>query len=292
MANLSKPELARWLVLLAVGCSGSVTPLQDIDVRASLDASSSGAASGSGALSGGAAGSRNAVATTGIDASGPSSGVPTSGSMSGELASGEAGVEQGSGATATDGAVSSGQGLTGSSQGDGATSDVSTNGMVGDGAGPTDLTGLGMPIALVTDPTGGGDHNINVIDDGVFPPVGSMDSSQQYDTYTGQTRTEDWIGYQFASAQTFGSLAFQEGKKFPDGGWFVTLEVQVLQGGIWVEVPGAIASPPYLGNDGVNYKLYTFDFPASVGTAIRIDGMPGGSATFISVGELRVYGVP
>jgi hypothetical protein len=160
------------------------------------------------------------------------------------------------------------------------------------GTGATDLTANATPIALITNPQGGGNHNIGVILDGVFPPVGSTDSSLQYDTYTGQTRTEDWIGYQFAAPQTFGSLVFQDGKQFIDGGWFVTLNVQVRQNGTWVNVPGAAganASPAYKGNDGINFETYTFNFAPITGDGIRIDGQPGGSATFISVGELRVY---
>jgi hypothetical protein len=119
--------------------------------------------------------------------------------------------------------------------------------------------------------------------------VGSTDDSQQYDTYTGVARAEDWIGYQFSSPQTFGSLTFQDGKQFSDGGWFVTLNVQVRQSGTWVNVPGVVATPTYAGHDGVNFETYKFAFPAITGDAIRIDGQPGGANTFISVGELRVY---
>ncbi len=157
---------------------------------------------------------------------------------------------------------------------------------------PPDLTANGTPIALITNPTGGGNHNIAVIADGVFAPLGSTNSLLEYDTYNGQTRTEDWIGYQFATPQTFGSLVFQDGKQFADGGWFTTLNVQVLQNGTWVNVPGTTASPAYAGNDGIYFQTYTFSFPAITGNGIRIDGKPGGSATFISVGELRAYGVP
>ena len=48
----------------------------------------------------------------------------------------------------------------------------------------------------------------------------------------------------------------------------------------------------WLENDGVNFETYWFNFPPIVGDGIRIDGTPGGSSTFISVGELRVYGPP
>jgi hypothetical protein len=162
----------------------------------------------------------------------------------------------------------------------------------GEGGSGPDLTGAGTPIVLITNPQGGGNPNINIISDGVFPPLGSTDSSLQYDTYTRQTRTDDWFGYSFAAPETFGSLVFEEGKKFIDGGWFVTLNVQVRQNGTWVDVPGATSNPPYMGNDHLNFQTYWFTFPPITGDGIRIDGVPGGSATFTSVAQLRVYGVP
>jgi hypothetical protein len=104
------------------------------------------------------------------------------------------------------------------------------------------------------------------------------------------TRTEDWIGYQFTSTQTFGSLVFQAGMQFFDGGWFTAIRVQVLQSGSWVNVPNVTFVPTYHGNDGINYETYDLYFPAISGTGIRIDGTPGGINTFISCGELRVRG--
>ncbi len=56
-----------------------------------------------------------------------------------------------------------------------------------------------------------------------------------------------------------------------------------------MDVPGAIVTPAYAGNDNINFETYTFDFPAITADAIRIDGTPGGANTFISVGELHVY---
>jgi hypothetical protein len=158
--------------------------------------------------------------------------------------------------------------------------------------GVTDITASGTAIALVTAPKGGGNKSLGVIKDGVFPPVGSTDSSQQYDTYTGTSRTEDWIGYQFTAAQPFTQVVFQEGKQFADGGWFTNIKIQVRQSGTWVNVSGVTVTPAYAGANGVNYETFTFNFPATTGDAIRIDGAPGGGATFISVGELRVSRTP
>jgi hypothetical protein len=44
-------------------------------------------------------------------------------------------------------------------------------------------------------------------------------------------------------------------------------------------------------NNNVTYESYTLNFPAISGDGIRIYGVPGGSAHFISVGELQVFGI-
>ena len=153
------------------------------------------------------------------------------------------------------------------------------------------LTRFGTIVARVTAPTGSGNKNLEVIRDGDKPPVGNTDSTRQYDTWDGaNTAPEDWIGYTYPTAQTFTRVVFQEGKNFADGGWFDSLAVQVRQNGVWTPVPGLTSTPAYPANDGINYETYTLDFPAVVGDGIRLDGNPGGSADFISVGELEVYG--
>jgi hypothetical protein len=65
----------------------------------------------------------------------------------------------------------------------------------------------------------------------------------------------------------------------------------VRQGGVWTAVAGLTSTPVYpAANDGISYQTYVLDFPPIPGDGIRIDGAPGGSADFISVGELEVYG--
>ncbi len=124
-----------------------------------------------------------------------------------------------------------------------------------------------------------------------MPAVGTVDTTREYDTWDGSGfRPEDWIGYTYSTSQTFNRVVFQEGMNFSNGGWFNTLTVQVLQNGVWVNVSGLTSTPPYPPNDGINFETYTLDFAPITGDGIRIDGAPGGSAYFISVGELRVYG--
>ncbi len=175
-----------------------------------------------------------------------------------------------------------------------------SSGAGGSGSGATftikqapapNLTQTGTVIARILNPTGGGNHNPEIIRDGDMPPVGNGDSSRQYDTYSGGGATaEDWIGYQYSGQQTFAKVIFQEGKNFADGGWFNKLTVQVRQNGTWTNVQNLTATPAYPANDNISYEAYTFSFTPTAGDAIRIDGAPGGSAFFTSVGELWVYG--
>ncbi len=157
---------------------------------------------------------------------------------------------------------------------------------------PIDMTQEAIVIARVTAPTGGGNHNIEIIRDGDIPPIGTNTSRRQYDTYDGSSAAaDDWIGYDFPSTRLFASLFFQEGRHFSGGGWFDALTVQVRQNGAWVNVSGLTDTPTYPGfNDGVTFESYAFEFQPIAGQAIRLFGDPGGFNDFISVGELLVYG--
>ena len=156
-----------------------------------------------------------------------------------------------------------------------------------------DLTQHGEAFARVSAPIGGGSKNLGIIRDLDMPEVGSSSDKRQYDTYAGgNTSGEDWIGYLDPQTRTYASVIFQEGKHFSNGGWFETLTVQVRRGGEWVSVSGLISEPPYAGNNEVNYETYEMSFAPIKGEGIRLYGSPGGSAAFISVGELRVYGPP
>lgn len=161
----------------------------------------------------------------------------------------------------------------------------------GGGGNPQDITAAGTAVALITSPTGNGSRNIEVIRDGITPPSGGTNPLEQYDTYTGTgSRTFDWIGYQYQGTQTFGSIVFQEGVHASNGGWFSgDPKVQVRVGGQWIDVQGLTISPAYTGSSAPNFTTYTLRFNATGGDGIRIAGTPGGSAKFISVGELRVF---
>jgi len=157
-----------------------------------------------------------------------------------------------------------------------------------------DITSQGTFVARVLElsppqPQGGGNTDPAVLRDGDYPPVGSGDDLRQYDTFhNGAQGNFDWLGYSFTSEWAFRGLIFQEGKHFVDGGWFDDWRVEVKSGTTWTTVAGAVMTPAYPGNNGVNYQTFRIDFPAAIGTHVRIAGAPGGSGDFISAGEVRV----
>jgi hypothetical protein len=155
------------------------------------------------------------------------------------------------------------------------------------------VTAAGRIIARVPEPGGGGSRNLETIRDGDKPPPGTIDSLRQFDTFTGDgSATQDWIGYELPQIHTFSRVVFQEGMHFSDGGWFEGFEVQVRRDGGWTAATNLQVRPGYPGNNGVGYETFQVDFQQQSGDAIRIFGQPGGSARFISVGELEVYGTP
>ena len=169
-------------------------------------------------------------------------------------------------------------------------SEVSFTTLLPGGQGVQDITAQGIPVALITTPTGEGNHDIEVMRDGVTPPVGSTDVLQQYDTFTGgAARAFDWIGFQFATARSFAGITYQEGLDNQWGGCFVTLQVQVRTGGVWTDVQNLVSNPPYAGTNLVNYETYELSFNQVSGDAIRIAGVPTGSAHYVGVGELRIF---
>ncbi|MDP4183027.1 MAG: hypothetical protein Q8942_18315 [Bacillota bacterium] len=155
----------------------------------------------------------------------------------------------------------------------------------------------GNIIASVTNPTGGGNHNIEVINDAEIPAVGNSDSAMQYDTFVGNTAAHDeYIGYTYNENKTFTKVVFQEGKHFWDGGWFAygAPKIQVRENGVWTNVTPTV-SPyyPYSNSTstfGSSYETYTYYLNNEVGNGIRLSGRAGGSNNFISVGELVIYG--
>jgi glucose/arabinose dehydrogenase len=142
-------------------------------------------------------------------------------------------------------------------------------------------------------PLGGGNWDPEVMRDGDFPPVGTANPARQYDTYhAGDQGTSDYVGLVFLQRRTFTRIIFQEGIHFFDGGWWDSLNVEVLDTQGYQPVQNLVVTPVYAGNDGENFNVYELTFTPAPGRRIRIIGDPGGSAGFISVGELRVFARP
>ena len=157
---------------------------------------------------------------------------------------------------------------------------------------------MATPVASVMRPSGGGNHDITVIMDGVTPLEGSQDSREQYDFCCGHVAADNWVGYQFQNPLLLSKLVFTEGKHFSDGGWFVktpVVEYVPADGSTsWIQATAVKVSPDYahsqrVGAHATTYETFTFSFEKVKCKAIRIRGAAGGSQHFISVAELRVF---
>ena len=147
------------------------------------------------------------------------------------------------------------------------------------------------PIVSVEAPTGGGNKDITIIQDGVT----EGGSAEQYDTYCGRAGAgEDFVGYTFSKPYTVKEFVFTEGNHFWDGGWFEMgmVRIEALIGGEWQEVEYT-SDPEYpigltVDEYGDGFETYTFSFDPIECEGIRIAGMAGGAASFISVAEVKV----
>ncbi|MBE6632733.1 MAG: hypothetical protein E7620_00155 [Ruminococcaceae bacterium] len=154
----------------------------------------------------------------------------------------------------------------------------------------------GRAICSITNPQGGGNKDMQVMYDHIVPAVGTLNASLQYDTYRSSERPESvYAGVEFDVPAKLTGVAFTEGMHFNDGGWFENAPtVEVLVDGVWKAVEASV-SPIYpLGTygRGSNFDTYTFTFAEEVVCeGVRLIGKPGGSACFISIGEITPFAV-
>ena len=149
------------------------------------------------------------------------------------------------------------------------------------------------PSCSVDKPTGGGSKDISVIADGVIP-TNQENIKIQYDTCTGKLQTEAWFALKFDHKVTVTAVLFTEGAHFGNGGWFrKTPTIQVYKDGKWVDTEASI-SPLYMEVDDMAAQgdpMQTFTFELATPEkceGVRVIGIPGGSATFVSCSELDV----
>jgi len=159
-----------------------------------------------------------------------------------------------------------------------------------------DLTPVsGTPICSVTNPTGGGSKDLGVIFDGYTPYVSDTSATVQYDTYDGGKEKDSiYVGLEFEKTTKISGIDFTEGMHFKDGGWFASEPaIEVLVDGEWKAVEAEISrvypSANTLEAHGNNFDIYTFTFDAIECDGVRLVGKPGGTAYFISVGELTPH---
>lgn len=115
--------------------------------------------------------------------------------------------------------------------------------------------------------------------------------AQSEDDWNDESKAASWWGYTWKRRYNLDKVVYTTGTMFGDGGWFSSgLRVQVRQNFNWVDVTGLSVSPPYPYSSaaGTN-RTYTLSFNATSGDGVRIIGVPGGTRTFTSVGELEAY---
>ncbi len=111
------------------------------------------------------------------------------------------------------------------------------------------------------------------------------------DSFGGAPKQVDFWGYIWKDEYWIDRVVYTTGNMFSDGGWFARdLSVQVRQGANWADVTGLTITPayPYNNTAGPN-TTYELTFDPINGDGVRIVGVPGGTATFTSIGELEVY---
>lgn len=154
-----------------------------------------------------------------------------------------------------------------------------------------DITSEGSIVSSIRNPAGIGSRDLEVIRDGVMPESGTGSPAQQFDFYQpAEPRQSDWVGYTFPAPRPISAVLFQEGMHYADGGWLETLEVEVRRSGRWELVPNSTMEPSYADRKGLRaFEQFRIRFAPVRADGVRIRGNIGGTSSFGSVAELRVY---
>lgn len=147
-----------------------------------------------------------------------------------------------------------------------------------------------IAIAMVTEPTGTGQKDLNIIRNGIYEEKG-------YDSFDGINLAEkDWYGYLWRDPIFPDKVVYTMGRNYLDGGWWTFLTVEyTADGETWIEAPNVVISPPYNFADEPaarpDYSRYALTFDSVRASGLRIAGTPGGFAQFTSIVELEAYGL-
>lgn len=116
-------------------------------------------------------------------------------------------------------------------------------------------------------------------------------STASEDSWDGSQKNLDRWGFTWPVEYSINRVVYTTGSAFSDGGWFGSnLTVQVRRNFTWMDVTGLTVSPAYpYGSSAVPTKEFTFTFENDQGDGVQIIGVPGGSSSFTSIGELAVY---
>lgn len=111
------------------------------------------------------------------------------------------------------------------------------------------------------------------------------------DSWDGSEKEIDRWGFIWPRSFNMNRVVYTTGNVFPDGGWFMdNLTVQVRQEFEWTDVSGLQISPEYPNdNTAVPNKVFELKFDDIAADGVQIVGVPGGSSTFTSLGELEVF---
>ncbi|MBQ4193104.1 MAG: hypothetical protein II650_02510, partial [Clostridia bacterium] len=157
-------------------------------------------------------------------------------------------------------------------------------------------TRLFTPSTNIDQPAGGGNHDINVINDLDWISEGEEGvDKRQYDTYIAATEPHEvWYAYDFGG-KTYNvtSVEYYEGMLFWDGGYFSDgLRLEALKNGEWVAVNADSGYPVSANSEDhePGGQVWTFSFDPIACEGIRIIGTAGGEHFFTSISELRIKG--
>lgn len=164
------------------------------------------------------------------------------------------------------------------------------------------IEGISTPITTYTieeiSAVSGGSKDLATINDGYIPVEGDS-YDKQFDTVNNvgkwEPYHEEYIGYEFPGTYTVEYVEFHEGGNFFDGGFFSDGEIwlEALVNGEWTRIDSDV-SPEYKYGETQeemkpDYETYTLTPKTPVSCdGIRVSGCAGGSAYFISCGELIV----
>jgi AraC-like DNA-binding protein len=156
--------------------------------------------------------------------------------------------------------------------------------------------------ASVMNPRGNGARDVGVLLNERIAQLrgkslGDFERYHTYDTYDGANRANglDWYAFTFPEPTVLNCVEMTMGFPNHNGGWWRSLavEVQKAAGMTWEPVGNLQVTPAYDFTDShagrLPYESYGLSFDATAAHALRLIGVPGGTAEFTSLARLAAY---